>query len=187
MARSKVKPIAARAFTVKSSRISGRGVFAIRTISKGERLIEYVGERVSHGVADARYDDSAMTNHHTFLFTVSRQTVIDASFGGDESRFINHSCDPNSETVIEKARVFIEAIRDIEAGEELSYDYGYARDGTETPDEEFRLYGCRCGSLKCRGTILAPLSNAQLRKRAAATKARHHPPHAHARTARKEI
>jgi hypothetical protein len=87
--------------------------------------------------------------------------------------------------VIEKSRVFVEAVRDIAPGEELAYDYGYQRDGTETPDEEFRVYGCRCGSPKCRGTILAPLSRAQLRQRAAAARARHHPPHAHARTAAK--
>ena len=182
-----MKPIAERAFKVKSSTIAGRGVFAIRRIRKGERLIEYLGERVSHAVADARYDDASMPNHHTFLFTVSRQTVIDAAFGGNEARFINHSCDPNCETLIEESRVFIEAIGDIAPGEELAYDYGYARDGTETPDEEFRLYGCRCGSANCRGTILAPLSKAQLRKRAMAAKKRHHPPHAHARTARKEV
>jgi hypothetical protein len=181
-----MKPIAEKAFRVKSSRIAGRGAFTLRAIARGERLIEYLGERVSHAVADSRYDDAAMPHHHTFLFTVSRQTVIDASAGGNEARFINHSCDPNCETVIEQSRVFIEAVRDIAGGEELTYDYGYQRDGTETPDEEFRLYGCRCGSPKCRGTILAPLSRAQLKKRAAAAKARHHPPHAHARTAKKE-
>jgi len=186
MARTKMKPIAEKAFRIRSSRISGRGAFAVRPITKGERLIEYLGERVTHAVADSRYDDASMKSHHTFLFTVSRQTVIDASFGGNEARFINHSCDPNCETVIEQSRVFVEAIRDIAVGDELSYDYGYERDGTETPDEEFRVYGCRCGSPACRGTILAPLSKAQLKKRAAAARARHHPPHAHARTATKE-
>jgi len=186
MARKKMKPIAERAFKVKSSKIAGRGAFAIRPIVRGERLIEYLGERVTHAVADSRYDDASMANHHTFLFAVNRRTVIDASVGGNEARFINHSCDPNCETIIEQARVFVEAIRDIARGEELSYDYGYPRDGTETPDEEFRLYGCRCGSPRCRGTILAPLSKAQLKKRAEAAKARHRPPHAHARTATKE-
>ena len=187
MAGKTMKPIAERAFKVRSSKISGRGAFAIRAIARGERLIEYLGERITHAVADARYDDASMASHHTFLFTVSRRTVIDASYGGNEARFINHSCDPNCETVIEQSRVFIDAVRDIASGEELSYDYGYLRDGTETPDDEFRVYGCRCGSARCRGTILAPLSRAQLKKRAEATKARHHPPHVHARTAKKEL
>ncbi len=185
MASRKMKPIAEKAFRVKSSRIAGRGAFAIRPIRQGERLIEYLGERVTHAVADARYDDLAMADHHTFLFAVNRRTVIDASVDGNEARFINHSCDPSCEARIEQSRVFIEAIRDVAAGEELVYDYGYGRDGTETADEEFRLYACRCGSPKCRGTILAPLSKAARKKRAAAAKARHHPPHVHARTAKK--
>jgi hypothetical protein len=81
--------------------------------------------------------------------------------------------------------VFIDAARPIRAGEELAYDYAYTRDGSETEEEESGLYGCRCGSKKCRGTILAPLSKAELRKRAAAMKKRHHKAHAHARAEQK--
>lgn len=179
-----MKPVSGEAFAIKSSKIAGRGAFAIRPISKGERLIEYLGERISHAEADSRYDDASMRNHHTFLFTVSRQTVIDARVRGNEARFINHSCDPNCEAIIDRSRVFIEAIRAISPGEELLYDYGYMRDGTETADEEFRVYACRCGSAGCRGTILAPLSKAELRRRAEAAAKRHHPPHVHARTGR---
>lgn len=143
------------AFKIRRSAISGRGAFAIRDIRKGERLIEYVGERITHAVADARYDDESMRSHHTFLFSVSRQTVIDASVGGNDARFINHSCDPNCEAVIVGSRVFIDAVKPMHAGEELAYDYGYERDGTETPEDQAR-YACRCGAKKCRGTILAP-------------------------------
>ena len=149
-------------FKVRRSAISGRGAFATRDIRKGERLIEYVGERITHRVADARYDDATMRSHHTFLFSVSRQTVIDASVGGNDARFINHSCDPNCEAVIEKSRVFIYARKPIAKGEELAYDYGYERDGSETAEDEAR-YACRCGARKCRGTILAPKKPARRR------------------------
>jgi hypothetical protein len=182
MARRKVKPAAGQPFVVKSSRIAGRGGFAARDIARGERVIEYLGERVTHAVADARYDDHAHSKHHTFLFAVSRQTVIDAAVNGNDARFLNHSCDANGEAVIERSRVFIVAIKDIRKGEELTYDYAFTRDGTETEEEEFTLYGCRCGTKKCRGTILAPLTPAELRTRAAAAKKRHHPRHAVART-----
>ena len=69
MARSTVKAAGTSAVVIKRSRIAGRGGFAGRDIVKGERLIEYVGERVSHAVADSRYDDASMRRHHTFLFT----------------------------------------------------------------------------------------------------------------------
>jgi hypothetical protein len=169
-------------FGVRGSKIAGRGAFAIRPIRKGERVVEYLGERVTHAVADARYDDHAGGAHHTFLFTVSRKIVIDATVDGNEARFINHSCDPNCESVIEGGRVFIDAIKPIKAGAELTYDYAYTRDGTETEEEETGLYGCRCGAKTCRGTILAPLSQAEVRRRAAAAKRRHHRAHVHARS-----
>jgi uncharacterized protein len=182
MARGKMIAEATPAFVIRSSRIAGRGAFATRAIAKGERLVEYVGERLTHAAADARYDDHAAGTHHTFLFAVNRSTVIDATMAGNDSRFINHSCAPNCESVIEGRRVFIDAIRNIRKGQELTYDYAYARDGTETEEEEASLYVCRCGARHCRGTILAPLSAAELKRRALAAKRRHHPPHVVART-----
>ncbi|MGH7653431.1 MAG: SET domain-containing protein [Gemmatimonadaceae bacterium] len=168
-------------FAVRGSKIAGRGAFATRPIRKDERIIEYLGERVSHAVADERYDDHKDGIHHTFLFSVNRNVVIDASVDGNEARFINHSCDPNCESVIEGGRVFIDAAKAIKTGAELTYDYAYTRDGSETEEEETGLYGCRCGAKSCRGTILAPLSKAGQRKRAAALKRRHHKAHVHAR------
>jgi SET domain-containing protein len=142
-------------FELRRSPIQGRGAFAIRPIRRGTRIIEYTGERISHEEADRRYDDESMSRHHTFLFSVDKSTVIDAAVGGNEARFINHSCAPNCEAVDERKRIYIEAIRDIAPGEELTYDYAYERDGTE--DEEWeRLYVCKCGAPTCRGTILAP-------------------------------
>lgn len=158
------KPLA---FEIRDSVIAGKGAFAIRPIRKGERLIEYTGERIPHPVADERYDDDSMDVHHTFLFTVSSRTVIDATVSGNESRFINHSCDPNCETEIERGRVWIYAIRDIAEGEELHYDYAYERSGDETEREE-ALYRCLCGTAKCRGSIMEPIEDFRKRQRAEA-------------------
>lgn len=175
MAKRNVKAMAQGALVIRRSRIAGRGGFAARDIAKGERLIEYLGERVSHAVADARYDDYAKAIHHTFLFAVNSRVVIDAAVDGNDARFLNHSCDPNCEAVIEGSRVFIDATRAIAKGEELCYDYAYTRDGSETAEDEFGVYGCTCGTARCRGTILAPLTKAQQKQRAAKAKRRPRP------------
>ena len=140
---------------VRNSRIHGRGVFAARRIRKGTRIIEYVGERLSHEAADKRYEDHDPNDNHTFLFIVDKKTVIDAGVGGNAARFINHSCDGNCESVIEKGRVWIEATRTIQPGQELGYDYEIGRE-PDDPDEVDEIFACRCGSPKCRGTMLWP-------------------------------
>ncbi len=140
-------------FEIRTSTIQGRGAFATRRIQRGDRIAEYTGERITWKEADRRYDDAAMGRHHTFLFALTRRTVIDAAVGGNDSRLINHSCAPNSEATIEDGRIYIEALRDIRPGEELTYDYAFERDANTT-DEDERLYACRCGAANCRGTIL---------------------------------
>jgi SET domain-containing protein len=145
-------------FELRTSKIQGTGAFATRTIRKGTRIIEYLGQRVSWRTADKRYDDEKMNRHHTFLFTVDDKTCIDAAVNGNDARFINHSCDPNCEAINDRKRIFIEAIKTIPAGTELVYDYQYERTDDHSPEDE-RFYKCRCGSPKCRGTILAPTSS----------------------------
>jgi SET domain-containing protein len=140
-------------FELRSSAIHGQGVFALRRIHKGQRLIEYTGERITPDEADRRYDDDAMDIPHTFLFTVDARTVIDAAVGGNEARFINHSCNPNCEAVDDGGRIFIESIRNIRAGEELTYDYHLERDG-RWRKEWTQRYACCCGAPNCRGTLL---------------------------------
>jgi SET domain-containing protein len=142
-------------FALGSSPVHGRGAFATVRIRRGTRIIEYTGERITHAEADARYDDEAMENHHTFLMIVNRRWVLDAAVGGNEARFINHSCDPNSEIVVERGRVFIDALRDIAPGEEITYDYSFEREAGDDEVAETR-YPCRCGAAGCRRTILAP-------------------------------
>ncbi len=152
----KMPTLSPQPFELRPSSIQGRGAFATRAIRKGARIIEYLGERISQAVADERYDDTKMSRHHTFLFNVDEDTVIDAAHQGNDARFINHSCDPNCQAFLEGDRIFIYALRDIAVGEELSYDYAYDRTEDMGPEEE-ALYVCRCGASTCRGTILAPL------------------------------
>ncbi|WPB80215.1 SET domain-containing protein-lysine N-methyltransferase [Archangium violaceum] len=169
----KMPTLTPQPFELRPSSIQGRGAFVTRPIRKGARIIEYVGERISQSVADDRYDDTAMSRHHTFLFNVDEDTVIDAAHEGNDARFINHSCAPNCQAFLEGDRIFIYALQAIGVGEELSYDYSYDRTEDMGPEEE-ALYACRCGAPTCRGTILAPMEKmeeeASLKKAVKASK-----------------
>jgi uncharacterized protein len=148
---------------VRRSGVHGLGVFAAKPIAKGTRIIEYVGERVSHDEADRRYEGKAANDSHTFLFIVDSKTVIDAGTDGNDARFFNHSCDPNCESTVEKKRVFIEAIRAIEPGTELTYDYQIYREEGD-PQNIDEVFACRCGFPNCRGTMLWPPEPKKKRK-----------------------
>ncbi len=149
----KLPPVTQKYFELRQSPIQGTGAFALRKIRKGTRLVEYTGERISHDEAGRRYNDEAMRRHHTFLFTLDEKTCIDGKRKGNEAAYINHSCEPNCEAVIDDDRIFIEALRTIQPGEELFYDYSYELD--QEPDEEdFARYRCLCGTKSCRGSIL---------------------------------
>jgi hypothetical protein len=141
---------------VRRSRIQGRGVFAARAFAEGERIIEYTGTLITSAEADDGCDDEQMRRHHTFLFAVDDRFVVDATRGGNEARYINHACDPNCESVVVGRRVYIHALRDIEEGEELLYDYWYVTDDDYTLDDLRRIYPCRCRSAGCRGTLARP-------------------------------
>jgi SET domain-containing protein len=139
-------------FEIRASGIQGLGAFATAFIPAGTRLIEYAGERLTTAEADARYPEDG-SRHHTFLFAIDDDVVIDAAVDGNEARFINHSCDPNCDAVVEDMRIWIETIRDVEPGEELAYDYAYELEERHTPAAKKR-YPCYCGAANCRGTIL---------------------------------
>lgn len=141
-------------FEIRPSPIQGLGAFATERIAAGTRLIEYVGERLTPEAADARYPDADDERHHTYLFAIDEDIVIDAAVGGNDARFINHSCDPNCDAVVEDAHIWIETIRDVSAGEELAYDYAYVLEERHSPAAK-RRYPCYCGAATCRGTILA--------------------------------
>jgi SET domain-containing protein len=138
---------------LRDSAIHGLGAFARKSIPKGTRLIEYTGEKITNAEADRRYDDAAMARHHTFLFILNARTCVDAAFEGNEARFINHSCAPNAEAVIQRGHIWIDAIRPIATGAEIVYDYQY-EDDSEYTDDDLRFYACACGAANCRGTIV---------------------------------
>jgi SET domain-containing protein len=141
---------------IRSSAIHAAGCYTMAPIRKGARVVEYTGPRIPKEEADEKYQDSPTT----YLFGVGDgRTVID---GHGTAMFINHSCEPNCETEEMDGRVWIMAIRNIKAGEELTYDY-YLYDG----DDDEAL--CNCGSKKCRGSMYGPeeLSRrARVKKRA---------------------
>jgi hypothetical protein len=161
-------------FEVRHSRIHGYGVFAARRIRKGTTVIEYLGDRVSHDEADARYEDKDPNDNHTFLFTVDSKTVIDGGVGGNDARYINHGCDPNCASTTQNKRIYVEAIRTIQPGEELAYDYQIERDAEDPPNVD-EIFACRCGAARCRGSMLVAPKKAGKRRpaKAAAKKAAH--------------
>ena len=146
----------------RRSPIHGNGVFALVDIPKGTELVEYRGRRVTHAQVDRLYA-KVPDNGHTFLFTVNDKYVIDANFEGNVARWINHSCKPNCEAIIEesedhnprKDRVLIQTLRKLRAGEELTYDYGIDPGERLTPSLK-KLWACRCGARGCIGTMLRP-------------------------------
>ncbi|MDQ6830665.1 MAG: SET domain-containing protein-lysine N-methyltransferase [Gemmatimonadota bacterium] len=140
-------------FVVKESAIAGKGAFATRRIRAGTRIVEYIGEHITDEESDRRYDDDAMEHAHTFLFTVDDDDIIDAAVRGNDARFINHSCDPNCESVTAGSQVFVYAIKNIQPGAELTYDYKLHRSGVWRARYAAQ-YKCLCGAKRCRGVIL---------------------------------
>jgi uncharacterized protein len=141
-------------FAVRKSGIHGRGVFATQPIAKGERLVEYKGERITWQQAERRYPIDPVP-YHTFLFEVGDGTkCLDGARGGSTAKWINHACKPNCEAVEdEDERIYIETIRAIRPGEELTYDYNFILEERHTPAQK-KLFPCWCGAKTCRGTML---------------------------------
>jgi len=153
MPSSAKKP--ARAWRVLQSPVHGRGVFAARTIRKGETVIEYRGKRMTWDEACEQPASDDADPYHTFLFSLDDGRVIDAAIRGNAARWINHSCAPNCETYEDdRGRVYVAARRKIRPGEELSYDYRLEIEG-KVGKRMRKAYACRCGARRCRGTMLA--------------------------------
>jgi SET domain-containing protein len=149
---------------VRESAIHGRGVFARARIRKGARIIEYTGRRLPWKKAQDLPSADPKDPNYTVFFEVDDGNVIDASVGGNEARWINHSCDPNCETCEEEGRVFIYARRGLEPGEELFYDYKMVPAERRSRKVE-RQFACFCGTSKCRGTMLAPWKKKRKRRK----------------------
>lgn len=144
------------ALVVRPSRIHAVGVYTNAPIRKGTRIVEYAGERITPQEADRRYEGAS----RTYLYGLEDgKTVID---GHGLGAYLNHSCDPNCEVDEVKGRVWLYAIRDIAAGEELVWDYNLYDDEDPAP--------CHCGSPKCRGTMYSREWMARMRRKEARQK-----------------
>ncbi|CAK8564538.1 unnamed protein product [Lathyrus sativus] len=125
----------------------GSGIVADEDIKLGEFVIEYVGEIIDDKTCEQRLwnmKDRGETNF--YLCEINRDMVIDATYKGNKSRYINHSCCPNTEMqkwIIDgETRIGIFAARDIEKGEHLTYDYQFVQFGADQD--------CHCGAIQCR-------------------------------------
>jgi len=124
-----------------SSKIHRWGIYAGEPIPARRKVIEYTGERISRRETKRRADLSQMT----YLFTLDSYWAIDGTVGGSGAQYINHSCEPNLEARITKGHILYVSLRPIRRGEELTIDYHF--------DKKVERVPCRCGALKCRGTI----------------------------------
>jgi len=132
---------------IRESRIHSRGCYTAGPIRKGALIVEYVGERLTNELAEDLYDDSP----HTYLFGLDGGKFILDGYG--VAAFVNHSCAPNCETDQIRGKIWIIALRDIAAGEELTYDYNLYDGDDDAP--------CTCGAARCRGSLY---SRSYLRK-----------------------
>ncbi len=139
----------------RKSGVHGKGMFAVAPVAEGQHLIEYIGERIDWKEALRRHPHDPAQPNHTFYFSLEGGDCLDANVGGNDSRWINHSCAPNCEADELHGRVFIKALRNIAKGEELFYNYGLIIDEPYTKKLKAE-YACWCGGPKCRGTMLAP-------------------------------
>jgi uncharacterized protein len=142
----------------RSSEIEGTGCFARQRIPAGARIIEYKGQRIPPSVVEERsmvqVDDlgDLIEEPRVYMFYVDRRTTIDGAVNGNDARFINHSCAPNCKSTVEDRRVFVDALRDIEQGEELTFDYKLDVGTVSVAGQQ--LFACHCGAPNCRGTML---------------------------------
>ncbi len=138
-------------YIVKHSKIHGTGVFAKKDIPAGEKIIEYVGEKITKKEADRRYEKKLESSTYddgiVYIFTLNSRYDIDGDVPWNPARFINHSCSPNAETENISGHIWIMATRDIKKGEEITYNYGY-------DVEDFQDHPCHCGSPNCVGYIV---------------------------------
>jgi uncharacterized protein len=149
-----VKKKARSPIVVRKSGIHGKGVYATRDMNRRSRIIEYTGRRITWDEANRAQPHDPKNPHHTFYFGLQNgKDVIDANQGGNASRWINHSCDPNCETDEHKGRVYVYALRNLKRGEELLYDYALESGERRTKKLE-KQFACYCGSPDCRGTML---------------------------------
>ena len=145
---------------VGSSGIHRHGVFAKKDIPKGTRIAEYVGIKVPKEIGTMietetfnRYKDDKENHAATYMFEIDENWDLDGDIPDNDPKYINHSCDPNCEVDIIEGRIWIDSIKDIKKGEEITYNYGF--EISEKNPHDFKHHPCKCGSKNCVGYILA--------------------------------
>lgn len=134
------------------STLHGNGLFAKTDLKRGQKIIQYVGKAISYDECDKitsrRYKTAAAANRaYAFVFQVTKDYFIDGHVPNNLAKFINHSCNPNCESVIYRREIWIRALRKIKAGEELTFDYGFdILEGLASP--------CACGEKQCVGFVM---------------------------------
>jgi len=145
------------------SQLHGVGVFARDFVPQGERVLEYVGERITKAEAARREERRqaraavGATDACVYIFELNRTFDLDGAVPGNPARRINHSCAPNCEAQSDGRRIWIVARRDLAPGEELTYDYGFRL-------ADARRHPCRCGAAECAGFIVAKAQRWRLRR-----------------------
>jgi len=127
----------------RASPIHGLGGFAKTAIGKGTRVVEYVGERISKSESLRKCE-----GNNEFIFSLNDEQDLDGDVAWNPARLLNHSCAPNCEAELQEDRIWIVALRDIPAGEEITFNYGYDL-------VDYRDYPCRCGAPDCVGYVVA--------------------------------
>jgi len=144
---------------VRQSTIHGTGGWARKDIPAGTRLIEYVGERIDKAESTRRCEAD-----NEYIFTIDDDWDLDGKQPWNPARFLNHSCAPNCEAEWDEGRIFINALRDLKQGEELTFNYGYDL-------EDYLDHVCQCRTPNCVGFIVAEEYWDQVRQLAALPKA----------------
>ena len=130
-------------FYIATSPIQGRGGFALGDLKRGTRIVEYLGQKITKLESLARCE-----NNNPYIFSLDDEFDLNGDVAWNPARFLNHSCDPNCEGENIGGQIWIIARRAIEAGEEITFNYGYDL-------ESYRDYPCQCGALNCVGYIVA--------------------------------
>jgi len=140
---------------IKESKVHGSGIFALKDISKGTRIIEYVGNKITKKQSDdvfekqfAKHEKDPKNQGGVYIFELNKRYDLDGNVSWNPARLINHSCDPNCESDIVKGHIWVVSIKNIKKNEEISYDYGYDL-------ENYKDHLCKCGSKNCVGYIVS--------------------------------
>ena len=143
-------------YKIQKSKIDNNGLYASKDIKKGTRIIEYKGKIISTKLSaiNPKFDNSKAI----YLFNLNKRYDLDGDFKFNIARLINHSCDPNCEVLGDGLKVWVYAMKNINKGDELSYDYGFAF------DKDFRQFPCKCGSKNCIGYIVREGSRWRVKK-----------------------